>query len=99
MNGFLLNDFNSDSVRPELVEGLRMSFSAESKSDTRNTLSYLNRTLNLERFRPKTVLGLSEASRRVVPEHFLHDVISQRFPRQHLVGGLGKAGLGVGVIG
>jgi len=30
MNGFFMNEFNSESVRPELVEGLRMGFSAES---------------------------------------------------------------------
>jgi hypothetical protein len=33
MNGFYFNDFNSFSVRPELVEGLRVGFSAESSSE------------------------------------------------------------------
>src|SRR5207249_10614252 len=37
-------------------------------------------------------LGLSEAFRRVVPEHFSHDLIAQRFPRQYHVGGPRKAG-------
>ena len=47
----------------------------------------------------RNLLGLSEASCRVVPEHFSHDLIAQRFPRQYLVGGPRKAGFGVGVIG
>jgi hypothetical protein len=59
----------------------------------------LPRKIQSEELSPCLSVTVPKASLRVVPEHFPHGFGTERLPGQYLVGGLGKPGFGVGVVG